>query len=161
MQRIILVLLLICICYSCGPSESKHVLVPCNVAGYLFALGEPVSETKKNWSYLKEYSFRFSYNPNIQLFSDTYEEHAFSFTFYNNELIRADLTFPQSELNPAIIKVGENTIPVNTTLATLTFVDDLNCMISCSPFEFEGMKDIQIIIEYKDTEELLSNGMDE
>lgn len=161
MKRLILIILIIQCGYSCGPSESKHTLVPCDVAGYLFTLGEAVSETQKNWPDLKEYSSRFSYDPNIQQFSDTYEEHSFSFTFYNNELIRADLTIPQSEFNPAIIKMKEESIHMNAQLTTLTFVDDVNCMISCSPFEFEGIKSIQLIIEYQDAEELLTKGVEE
>jgi hypothetical protein len=159
MNRFIPLLLLICC--SCGPSQSKHPLVPCDVAGYLFTLGEPVSETQKNWPDLKDYSYRFLRDTNIQQFSDTYEEHSFGFTFYNNELILADLTIPRSEFNPSIIKMGEDIIQLNAQVSTLTIVDDLNCMISCSPFDFDGIKSIQLIIEYQDAEELLNKGVEE
>jgi hypothetical protein len=159
MNQFIPILLLICC--SCGPSDSKHNLVPCDVAGYLFTLGEPVSETLKNWPDLKDYSYRFLSDTNIQQFSDTYEEHSFGFTFYNNELIRADLTIPLSEFNPAIIKMGEEIIQLNAQVSNVTFVNDLNCMISCLPFDYEGIKNVQLIIKYQDANDLLDKGVEE
>lgn len=161
MNRFIPILLLIYYCYSCGPSASKHLLIPCDVAGYSFTLGEPVSDTQKNWPDLKDYSYRFLSDTNIQQLSDTYEEHSFNFMFYNNELISADLTIPLSEFNPSIIKMGEEIIQLNAELTTLTIVNDLNCMISCLPFDYEGIKSIQLIIEYQDADELLDMGVEE
>lgn len=161
MKQLIPILLLIHCSHSCGTSESTHTLVPCDVAGYLFTLGEPVSETQKNWPDLKDYSYRFLRDTNIQQFSDTYEEHSFGFTFYNNELIRADLTIPLSEFNPSIIKMGEKIIQLNAQVSTLTFVNDLSCMISCLPFDYEGIKSIQLIIEYQDADELLNMSVEE
>ncbi len=138
---------------SCSTTEQDHRMVKCNIAGYNIALGEDLEKIKKEWQ-LGEIKNVYK-TETTQLFSITYEEHDFQYWFYKSKLVKAKICIPRQELNGNIIKIEGKSIPFDKTFRTKSRLNESNYIIECDPFEWDGMKEIRITVEFTDVETLL------
>lgn len=168
MNHISIFLILVTITISsCSPQDKSPVKSPnktitkvhynqvnCNIAGYIFYLGEEIEEIKKKWPLMEEVVNYSDVTGNsdiadyIQEFTEIYEEHHFYFQFYNDKLIKAELNIPQSELKGRNIEINGNKFLFDTTFSSPTSLTESNYIIECTPFDFDGMKEVKIRIYY-------------
>lgn len=140
---------------SCEEVKEEHEKVDCDIAGYRFSLGEPVSEWKKDWA-MEERNLPWNCD-DIKMFSLTYEEHSFAFYFHKNQLIRMDMTVPRSELKGKSIEVAGERISYDIESLDKSLIKERNYYVEFRPFDFEGMEDISVTFGYKDDKKILGN----